>query len=191
MTSALARRGYARAKQLTAKHSKSFFFSSLGLFGARRRAAFAVYAFCRRLDDLVDGDNEGDGSVSAPGDELAQRLDLARFAVASLYGASLPGPEFVLPWHDDELAALRDTIERFRIPQEPLQELINGMEMDLTKSRYASFEELRLYCYRAAGVVGLMMTCVLGFDDERCLPSAASCGWSRSRGSGAGSGHPG
>ncbi len=93
-----------------------------------------------------------------------------------MYGSQAPGAVRELPWRDDELAAFQDTVERFRIPQAPFQELINGMEMDLTQSRYASFDALRLYCYRAAGVVGLMMTHVLGFDDERCLPFAADLG---------------
>lgn len=173
--------GYARARQLTRLHSKSFYFSSIALFGARRRAAFALYAFCRRLDDLVDGDNAGDGSVavvsSAPG-SLALRLALARAAVSALYDGGVNGAlqHQGLPWRPQELAAFHDTIERFHIPQEPFQELINGMEMDLTKSRYQTFDELSLYCYRAAGVVGLMMTHVLGFDDAACLPYAADLG---------------
>ena len=64
--SSLVAEGYERAKALTKHHAKSFFFSSVAMFGARRRGAFALYAFCRRLDDLVDGDNAGDGTVSAP-----------------------------------------------------------------------------------------------------------------------------
>lgn len=168
--------GYARAKALTKQHSKTFFFASVALFGERRRAAFALYAFCRRLDDLVDGDNAGDGTVVAPSAdpaELKRRLELARAAVSSLYGG---GASDALPLHPSELAALRDTITRYGIPELPFQELINGMEMDLTRSRYASWEELELYCYRVAGVVGLMMTPVLGYTDARCLPFAADLG---------------
>ncbi len=166
--------GYARAKAATRHHSKSFYFASVGLFGARRRSAFALYAFCRRLDDLVDGDNQGDGTVSAPPPDVESRLAMARVAVAALYGRGAPPRD--LPWHPAEFAAFRDTVERARIPEQPFQDLISGMEMDLQKSRYATFEELRLYCYRVAGVVGLMMTPVLGFRDERCLPYAADIG---------------
>lgn len=168
--------GYARARALTRQHSKTFFFSSIALFGARRRAAFALYAFCRRLDDLVDGDNGGDGVAVAPVSspaELSRRLALARRAVSSLY---THGDSSELPLHPHELLAFRDTVERYRIPELPFQELIDGMEMDLTKSRYATFDELRLYCHRVAGVVGLMMTPVLGYADARCLPFAADLG---------------
>lgn len=176
---ALVRRGYAQAKALTRRHAKSFFFSSVALWGRRRRSAFALYAFCRRLDDLVDGDNAGEGTVSAPSAlpaELAERLALARASVAALYGRESARVFRELPWAESEFAAFRDTVERYRIPEQPFQELINGMEMDLMKSRYASFGELSLYCHRVAGVVGLMMAPVLGYRDERCLPYAADLG---------------
>jgi 15-cis-phytoene synthase len=178
-TTALVAQGYARAKAVTRFHARSFFFSSVVLFGARRRGAFALYAFCRRLDDLVDGDNRGDGSVVAPQAapaELSERLALARAAVSSLYGTGSGASWRELPWHESEAAAFRDTVARYGIPERPFQELISGMEMDLTKTRYASFEELHQYCYRVAGVVGEMMTPVLGHANERCLPFAADLG---------------
>jgi 15-cis-phytoene synthase len=165
----LLEEGYARAKALTRRHSKSFYFASLALFGERRRAAFALYAFCRHIDDIVDG--EGGGAPSS----LANRLEVARAAVASLYD----GEEVShggLPWHASEWAAFRDVVQRYRIPQRPFDQLISGMEMDLTINRYADVAELDLYCYRVAGVVGLMMTYILGFRDAACLPDAVALG---------------
>jgi 15-cis-phytoene synthase len=179
MASSLVAQGYERSKALTRLHAKSFFFSSVALFGARRRAAFALYAFCRRLDDVVDGDNPGDGSVVAPLErptQLSERLALARAAVSSLYGRDTSNVWKSLPWHEAEVAAFRDTVLRYGLPERPFQELISGMEMDLTTSRYASFDDLYLYCYRVAGVVGEMMTPVLGHADDRCLPFAADLG---------------
>jgi len=170
--------GYARAKELTRRHAKSFYFSSVAMAPPQRQAAYALYAFCRRLDDLVDGDNTGDGLVQAPAHgvgELGERLELARASVKALYAGTAP-IEGELPWHPAEQAAFRDTVQRYAIPEAPFQELINGMEMDLTKTRYATFEELNAYCHRAAGVVGLMMTPLLGFTDEACLPFAADLG---------------
>ncbi len=181
----LVARGYRLAKQVTRQHAKSFFFASYLLFGARRRAAFALYAFCRRLDDMVDEGSAG----TAPG-ELQARLQRARQKVAEVY---LPIPELAAahlgtpadrlkstpeqsPWDPAEFAALRHAIVRFRIPEQPFQELISGMEMDLTKDRYATFEELDLYCYRVAGVVGLMLTPVLGCSDVRAAAHAADLG---------------
>lgn len=181
----LVRQGYKLAKRVTRHHAKSFFFASYLLFGARRKAAFALYAFCRRLDDMVD---EG-GSGMAPVD-LKARLERARQMVAEVY---LPMPELAAPgldspaerlmsateqspWELSEFAALKHCIHRFRIPEQPFQDLISGMEMDLTKDRYATFEELDLYCYRVAGVVGLMLTPVLGCSDPRAATHAADLG---------------
>jgi phytoene synthase len=181
----LVAQGYRRAKQVTRQHAKSFFFASYLLFGARRKAAFALYAFCRRLDDMVD--EGGAGGASA---DLQARLQRARRMVAEVY---LPLPELAAsdmappaervtgaqaqsPWDPGEFAALRHAILRFRIPEQPFQDLISGMEMDLTKDRYATFEELDLYCYRVAGVVGLMLTPVLGCSDARAASHAADLG---------------
>ncbi|MBF5042988.1 phytoene/squalene synthase family protein [Aggregicoccus sp. 17bor-14] len=175
------RQGFRRAKAVTRAHAKSFFFASYLLFGLRRKAAFALYAFCRRLDDMVD---EGDGV------DLPERLARARQRVAEVY---LPLPELAAPtlespaqrlvsaqaqspWDAGELAALEYCIRHYRIPEQPFQDLISGMEMDLTRSRYASWEELELYCYRVAGVVGLMLTPVLGCADPEASRPAADLG---------------
>jgi 15-cis-phytoene synthase len=172
--------GYQRSREVTRRHAKSFFFSSVMLFGQRRQAAFALYAFCRRLDDLVDGENRGDGTVSAPDDgpaQLAARLSLARDAVNAQFDGSSAGLALQhLPWPEAELAAFKDTVARYRLSSRPFLELIDGMQMDLTRSRYETFEELHQYCYRVAGVVGEMMTPVLGHADDRCLPYAAELG---------------
>ncbi|MBZ4407497.1 phytoene/squalene synthase family protein [Myxococcus sp. MISCRS1] len=180
---ALVRRGYWLARRVTRHHAKSFFFASYLLFGQRRKAAFALYAFCRRLDDLVD-------EAGPDGEELAVRLDRARRMVAELY---VPMPELASrelgppndrvagvaarsPWDAGEFAALAHTVRLYRIPEQPFQDLISGMEMDLTKNRYETWEELDLYCYRVAGVVGLMLTPVLGCSDVSALQPAADLG---------------
>lgn len=183
--------GYRRARAVTAHHAKSFFFSSLAMFGARRRGAFALYAFCRRLDDLVDGDTAALGAAT-----LSQRLELARQAVHRLYEGSPVEADFRSPlsaslrssgslrspveaqglWHPNEWLAVRHTVQTFDVPKAPLLALIDGMEMDLSIHRYASWSELDLYCHRVAGVVGLMMSPLLGCTDERALASADALG---------------
>jgi len=176
LSAQLVRSGYRHAQTVTRKHARSFSFASVVLPGARRRAAFALYSFCRRLDDLVDLGDQA---------RLQERLSAARATISQLY-AGLPGLAShpseppagarLVPWPEDELAALGDAIERFGIPEQPLQDLISGMEMDLVKTRYATFAELELYCHRVAGTVGLMMAPVLGYRDERALGPAAELG---------------
>jgi phytoene synthase len=180
---ARVRQGYRRARAVTRRHARSFSVASLLLFGARRRAAFALYAFCRRLDDLVDREDGGDGS-------LPQRLSRARALIASLYRETpqLADPRLgpvetraapALPddaWDLAELAALRDTIGRFGVPEQPFQDLVSGMEMDVAGHRYATFADLELYCDRVAGTVGLLLCPVLGTSDPRAPAAAADLG---------------
>lgn len=182
----LVARGYEMAERVTRFHAKSFFFASFMLFGMRRKAAFALYAYCRRLDDMVDvADGADQGAVP---EGLAERLVRARRAVAELFldtpelaDPRMPPPATRAsggdgPWDPAELAALVDCIRRYRVPEQPMQDLISGMEMDLTKRRYASWAELDLYCYRVAGVVGLMMAPMLGCSEEWALGPAADLG---------------
>lgn len=165
--SAIIQAGYQSAREVTRYHAKSFYFSSVALFGARRRGAFALYAFCRRLDDLVDG-AEADTAA------LPRLLDQARELVAGLFTRG--APTRMEPWPEQEQLAFLDTIQRFGIRQQPFQELIDGMQMDLVQSRYQTWAELDLYCYRVAGTVGLMMAPLLGTTDPVALGHAADLG---------------
>ncbi|MCW5892842.1 MAG: phytoene/squalene synthase family protein [bacterium] len=167
MNDLLVRDGYRRAHALTRTHAKSFHFASWALGGARRRGALALYAFCRRLDDLVD-------EPSAPPAALVPRLEAARALVRAVCG---PGAGAVpAPFDVAETAALRDTIRRFAIPEAPLQDLIDGVAMDLTVHRYATAAALDRYCYLVAGTVGLMMAPLLGYRDPAALAPAAALG---------------
>lgn len=165
----LVLQGYASARAVTRRHARSFFFASFALFGARRRAAFALYAFCRRLDDLVDG-----GAATG----LAPRLAAARAVVSSAFrgAADAAAVREAGAFEPSELAALSDAVERFGIPEAPMQDLVTGMEMDLAPRRYASWSELDLYCYRVAGTVGLLMAPVLGCRDAAALRHADALG---------------
>lgn len=163
---ALIARGYQEARALTQHHARSFSFASMLLFGARKRAAFALYAICRHLDDLVDESTD---------DDRGARLNQARAAISALFVNERFEPG-AMPWSEAQWAAFRDTVQRFDVPQQPLQDLVSGMEMDLFKPRYASWEELDLYCYRAAGTVGVLMSSVLGVKADWALKPAADLG---------------
>jgi 15-cis-phytoene synthase len=164
---ALLRQGYRRARALTRAEARSFYLASALLRGARRRAAFALYAFCRRLDDAVD---------SGPEAGLAERLQLARSVVASLYGRGEAPPEAFALWHPAELSALVDSIGRFHIPEQPFLDLLSGMEMDVRGVRYRRFAELERYCYCVASTVGLLLCPVLGTTHPAALSAAADLG---------------
>ena len=137
----------------------SFYYSFLFLPPARRRAITALYAFCREVDDVVDECT----------DVAVARTKLAwwRTEVAALYAGQARHPV---------AQALAGVVISFRLPPERLQEIIDGMEMDLTQRRYANFDALQLYCHRVAGVVGLLAAEIFGYTDSRTLEYAENLG---------------
>jgi 15-cis-phytoene synthase len=158
--------GYARARALTRDHGKSFYFASMALSAERKRGAFALYAFMRRLDDLID-ENVSD---TEKGDRLAR----ARRVVERLFhGGQRPEDE---PFDASELAALQDTIARFGLEEQPFIDMLDGMQMDVANFRYETQDDVDLYCYRVAGTVGLLIAPIFGARDRVARTPACALG---------------
>ena len=138
---------YQLCRQMTAKYAKTFYLGTLLMPEAKRRAIWAIYAWCRRTDELVDGPLAS-STTNETLDHWEQQLETV-FAGNPV---------------DDLDVALVDTLSQFPIDIQPFRDMIAGQRMDLYRSRYETFEELHLYCYRVAGTVGLMSTAVLGVD---------------------------
>jgi phytoene synthase len=132
--------------RLTRQSGSSFYYAFLILPEAKRRAIYALYAFCRLVDDCVD---EPDGEREA---------GLARWT-AELDKAYAGAPETEL---GRELA---ETVARFPIPRGAFEDIVAGCRMDLTTRRYATFADLRVYCERVASAVGLASIEIFGYDD--------------------------
>lgn len=146
-------------QQKAAQSGSSFYYSFLFLEPPRRRAITALYAFCREVDDVVD--------ECADPQIAAAKLAWWRVEVGRVYAGR---PEHPVG------RALQDNVVVFRLPQEQLQEIIDGMEMDLRQSRYLDFKGLQLYCYRVAGVVGLLAAEIFGYQDRATLKYAHDLG---------------
>ena len=157
---------YKRASLATAEGSKSFYFATRFFPPHLASAAHAVYWFCRYTDDLVD-------ECANP---QQGRRDLDAWQ-AALQSCLKNGPASC---QHPVLQVFLDTVRRYEIPLDYAFELIEGMRMDLNQTRYQTFDELRVFCYRVASVVGLMMCWVIGFknpaDRERALPHAIDLG---------------
>ncbi|MEW6512218.1 MAG: presqualene diphosphate synthase HpnD [Bacteroidota bacterium] len=139
--------------------STSFYYSFSLLPKQKREAIHAVYAFCRYTDDIVD---EGT-------DERTKFLRLRRWRME--LGRALRGrSSYPL------LNQLNATARKFNIPVDHFYELIRGMEMDLTKTRYATFEELKEYCYLVASSVGLMCRQIFGYRNASTREYAINLG---------------
>ncbi len=138
---------YESCRQITAKYSKTFYLGTLLMPEAKRRAIWAIYVWCRRTDELVDGPQS---NLTTP-----KTLDAWEQQLESVFaGRPL----------DDLDVALVNTVKRFPLEIQPFRDMIAGQQMDLYRSRYETFEDLYLYCYRVAGTVGLMSATVMGLE---------------------------
>jgi 15-cis-phytoene synthase len=142
-----------------AASGSSFYYSFRFLPPDKRRAITALYAFCREVDDVVDECS----------DENVARTTLNWWCaeVAAIYGGTPQHPV---------TRALVPLVGRFNMTQEHLLEIIAGMEMDLNRHTYANFEDLKLYCYRVASVVGLLAAEIFGYTDKKTLDYAHDLG---------------
>lgn len=159
MESLLAR-SYAECRRIARTQARNFYYSFLVLPPEKQAQMCAVYAFMRYCDDLSDEEGRGDKAARL----CAWRQALER-ALAGNFGENL-----ILP-------AFQDTVARCGIPARFLHDVIDGAEMDLTTTRYETFKDLRQYCYRVAGAVGLVCIHVWGFDGGvDAYKPAESCG---------------
>ena len=147
-------------QQKTARSGSSFYYSFLFLPQPQRRAITALYAFCREVDDVVDECQDLQVAAS--------KLAWWRQELAGLDAGQAQHPV---------TQALQSASAEFSLPGEQLQEIIDGMEMDLQQSRYLDFKALSLYCYRVAGVVGLLAARIFGYQDRKTQKYAHDLGF--------------
>ncbi|KAJ7960028.1 Phytoene synthase [Quillaja saponaria] len=148
-TLSLLSEAYDRCGEVCAEYAKTFYLGTLLMTPERRRAIWAIYVWCRRTDELVDGPNASHITPKA--------LDRWESRLEDLF----QGRPF-----DMLDAALSDTVVKFPVDIQPFKDMIEGMRMDLRKSRYKNFDELYLYCYYVAGTVGLMSVPIMGIAPE-------------------------
>ena len=146
-------------KDQAASSGSSFYYSFLFLAPERRRAITALYAFCREVDDIVD---ETDDPQIA-----ATKLAWWRNEIANLFSGKPQHPV---------ARALEPALGPFGITAVRLNEIIDGMQMDLGQSRYLDFKGLETYCYHAAGVVGILAAGIFGYRNPQTLEYAKTLG---------------
>jgi phytoene synthase len=127
---------------------------------AKRRAIWAIYVWCRRTDELMDSPE----AQALPVAELSARLDAWEQRTRELFAGQV---------RDGLDRVMADVIEHYPQPLEAYLEMIEGQRMDLAKHRYSDFAELKQYCFRVAGTVGLMTQEVMGLD-----PAYTTAPWS-------------
>jgi phytoene synthase len=153
------RAAYDECQSITRREARNFYYAFVTLPNDRRRSIYAAYAFGRLADDIADGDGAVDSKAAALGG-LRQALHAA-------FSGKPEGPI---------MTALADSAATYDIPESLFHDIIDGVEMDLVKSRYATFEELREYCYRVASAVGLVSIQIFGYTAPQAKVHAVELG---------------
>src|SRR5437762_13830497 len=156
--SPIARDTQVKAANITRQSKSNLALAFISLGRERKRDINIFYAFCRVVDDIAD-------SSKLNVAEKRQRLAVWREMLRS----AIPGE----PALADEVRCL---IDKYSLSIEMLEEIISGVEMDLSISRYPTFEELRVYCYRVASAVGLVSIEIFGYRNPGCKEYALQLG---------------
>lgn len=146
-------------RRITRDRAKNFYWAIITLPGDKRDAVYTIYAFARRCDDIADSEK----GVN----EKKERLANQRTKVQQMYAGEVDEKLYV---------ALKNTAEKYEIPKRYFDQLITGVEMDLDRSEYETFADMKVYCYRVASIVGLILIEIFEYDDEEAKKYAVDLG---------------
>jgi phytoene synthase len=146
------------AEKITRQSKSNLALAFIALGRERRHDITTFYAFCRLIDDIAD-------NPQLSFEEKARRLTQWRGSLCSAQ-----------PNEASLASEIRALISKYRLAPAMLEEIIAGVEMDLSKSQYATFEELRVYCYRVASAVGLVSIEIFGYRNSNCREYAVQLG---------------
>jgi 15-cis-phytoene synthase len=149
----------AYCETVTKRSGSNFAYSFLFLPPSRRAAMYSIYAFCKEVDSAVD--------EPPPGSNPQEQVEHCRRELAAVYHGTPSSPVTI---------SLANHVRELNIPEKYFEDLIAGVEMDLTMKRYPTFDELSLYCYRVASVVGLICLHVFGTRSPRAHEYAVNLG---------------
>ncbi|MFP4136056.1 MAG: phytoene/squalene synthase family protein [Candidatus Acetothermia bacterium] len=147
------------SRRITRERAKNFYWAIITLPKGKRSAVYAIYTFARRSDDIADGSWE-----------LARKKDRLQEEREKLDALYAGHPQ------DKLYRALAAPVEKYGIPKSYFEQLISGVEMDLIRRRYPTFEDLKVYCFRVASAVGLALIEVFGYQDWRARKYAVDFG---------------
>ena len=150
---------YIQCRQIARSRATNFYYAFLTLPKRKRDAIYATYAFCRICDDIADGDLT----------LIEKQSHLSKIRKMLSEGKNNSSKNQIF-------AALDDTKSFFNIPDHHFEQVLDGVEMDLTKTRFETFEELRRYCYKVASSVGLISIEIFGYEDPVAKQYAVDMG---------------
>ena len=156
------------AQEAIRQGSKSFALASRLFDGPTRDRATLLYAWCRHCDDVIDGQELGFNATPVDSAQAEQRLEMLKNQTLRAWeGGEVSEPAF---------AAFQEVALGHNIPLQLAYDHLDGFAMDVRETHYETFDDTLQYCYRVAGVVGLMMARVMGVRDEAVLDRACDLG---------------
>ena len=159
---------YSYCKNISKKHAKTFYLASLFLPKKQQNPIFAIYALLRTVDDVVDmaEDKLKDGLITS--EEISVMLESWKLRLKACYAGNVDNDPIMMAW--------QDTLKSYAIPIELPLDLMDGVAMDIEFKPFETFEELYVYCYKVAAVVGLMTSEIFGYSDKKALEHAIELG---------------
>lgn len=163
---------YRRCEEITRENSKTFYMASGLMPGMKRKATQALYAFCRISDEIVDSPRPGAANTA----QIRAHLDGWRQQVIHETPSTSQSISKVQTQEKIVSLAWADTRRKFHIPRGYVEQLIDGLALDLVNQRYQSFTDLSRYCYGVACTVGLMSMHISGYSSREAIPYAIRLG---------------
>jgi phytoene synthase len=159
---------YSYCRQISKKHAKTFYLASLFLPKQQQKAIFAIYALLRTVDDVVDMAEEQLAKGVITRDDISRMLESWKTKLKDCYAGKVANDPIMMAWHD--------TLKTYTIPIELPLDLMDGVAMDIEFKPFETFDELYVYCYKVASVVGLMTIEIFGYSNKEALPYAIELG---------------
>jgi 15-cis-phytoene synthase len=159
---------YTYCRQISRHHAKTFYLASMFLPKKQQKPIFAIYALLRTVDDIVDLAEVKliNGLITSK--EIQKILDEWKSKLKDCYAGKVGHDPIMMAWHD--------TLKSYSIPIELPLDLMDGVAMDIEFKPFETFDELYVYCYKVAAVVGLMTSEIFGYSDRQALEHAIELG---------------
>jgi len=159
---------YSYCRKISRHHAKTFYLASMFLPKKQQKPIFAIYALLRTVDDVVDmaEDKLNNGLITS--NEISTMLESWKSRLKACYAGNVDNDPIMIAW--------QDTLNSYSIPMELPLDLMDGVAMDIEFKPFETFEELYVYCYKVAAVVGLMTSEIFGYSDKQALEHAIELG---------------
>jgi len=159
---------YEYCRVVSKRHAKTFYFATQFLPKSKRKSVYAVYALCRYVDDLVDRAEDKLSRQTLTKEKIIFLINKWKTDLEACYKGELINNPIMIAW--------LDTLKSYHIPMALPFELIEGVCMDLKFKSFETFDELYVYCYKVASVVGLMTSEIFGYKNKAALDYAIKLG---------------